>query len=57
MINDVKMLKIYATPCGKDPILYSRVNNFMTCKNLTSKSERITTRILVFIGGNKPSIM
>jgi len=36
MINDVEMLKIYATPCENDIILYSRVNNFMTCKNLTS---------------------
>jgi len=25
MINDVKMLKIYATPCGNDPII-------LTCK-------------------------
>ena len=40
MINDVKMLKIYATPCGNDPILYSRVNSFMTCKNLTSATEK-----------------
>ena len=36
MINDVEMLKIYATPYGNDPILYSRVNCFMTCKYLTS---------------------
>jgi len=35
MINDVKTLKIYATPYGNDPILYSRVNSFMICKDLT----------------------
>ena len=34
------MLKIYATPCGNDPILYSRVNTFMTCKNLTSGTRK-----------------
>ena len=36
MMNDVKMLKIYATSCGNDSILYSRVNSFMTYKNLAS---------------------
>jgi hypothetical protein len=40
MINDVGMLKIYVTPCGNDPILYSRVNSFMRCKNLTSLTKK-----------------